>query len=255
MPPDIHAAFADALLMPDVPVPPDIVDPAGRVAPKRFAVYRNNVLVSLTEAMKATFPAVAALVGEAFFVEMAGQFVRKHPPKSPLLFDYGREFPEFLAAFPPLAGLPFLADVARLDHAWLDAYHAADATPFAPSALAGLPEERLLMTRFSPCPATHLVASVFPLVTIWQSARAGTQPRFAEAPAPEWALITRPDIEIGVTALEAAGGRFFEALLGGQSLGPAAEAAFLVNPEFNIGAALGLVLGLGGFAAVLPPTE
>jgi len=182
MQPDTQTGFTSALLDPDQAVPANIVDPAGRIAPKRFAVYRNNVTVSLIEAVKSTFPAVLALVGEAFFAEMARRFVRQTPPQSPLLFEYGRGFADFVAGFEPAGGLPFLADVARLDRAWLDAFHAADSAPFDSGMLAGLDDAGLSETRFVAASATRLVRSTYPLVTIWQAARDGEQPCFDHAP-------------------------------------------------------------------------
>ncbi|MEZ5722575.1 MAG: DNA-binding domain-containing protein [Paracoccaceae bacterium] len=70
-----------------------MVDAAGRAAGKRFDVYRNNVVVSLSEALATGFPVVRKLVGEAFFSAMAGVFVRAHPPRSPVLTMYGEGFP------------------------------------------------------------------------------------------------------------------------------------------------------------------
>ena len=254
MQPDTQTGFTSALLNPDLAVPQNIVDPKGRIAPKRFAVYRNNVTVSLIEAVKSTFPAVLALVGEAFFAEMTRQFVRQTPPQSPILFEYGRGFADFIAGFEPAGGLPFLADVARLDRAWLDAFHAADAARFDASLLAGLGDAALGETRFAAAPATRLVRSAFPLVAIWQAARNGEQPRFGHAPQTEWALVTRPDYEIGVRALHSATGHLFAALIVGQTLGAAAEAALLADPAFDFAGALGLVLSGGAFSGVMPPS-
>ena len=254
MQPDTQTGFTSALLDPDLSVPQNIVDPEGRIAPRRFAVYRNNVTVSLIEAVKSTFPAVLALVGEVFFAEMARRFVRQTPPQSPLLFTYGRDFADFIAGFEPARGLPFLSDVARLDRAWLDAFHAADAVPFDAGELSGLDDGGLGETRFAAAPATRLVQSVFPLVTIWQAARNGEQPRFDNAPQAQWALVTRPDYAVGVQALDPAAGQFFAALIAGDTLVTAAEAALAADPGFDFAGALGLVLSSGAFCAASPST-
>ena len=39
--------------------------------------------------------------------------------------------------------MPWLADTARIERAWLDAYHAADAEPLSAVALGSFPQERL----------------------------------------------------------------------------------------------------------------
>ncbi|MBP0650496.1 putative DNA-binding domain-containing protein, partial [Mycobacterium tuberculosis] len=67
MPPEIQAAIAAALVAPDRPVPAGLEGRDGRPAGRRFAVYRNNVVVSLIDALAARFPVVAMLVGDAFF--------------------------------------------------------------------------------------------------------------------------------------------------------------------------------------------
>ncbi len=237
--------FAAALLSPDAPVPEGIVDPAGRPAPKRFAVYRNNVTISLIEALKATFPAVEALVGEAFFREMARIFVRAHPPASPLLQEYGADFPAFIASFEPAAQLPFLPDVARIDRAWLDAFHAADATPLDAATLANTSEEALPALRFTAHPATHLLHAQFPVASIWQAARAKQTAAGIDPDAVETALITRPETEVQVTALSRAEGIFFAKIFEGETLGDAAETAFSENSGFDLSRALGILIGSG----------
>ena len=64
---DRQREFAAALLDPERPTPSGIIGPDGDVCPRRFAVYRNNVVVGLTEILKAAYPAVRRLVGEEFF--------------------------------------------------------------------------------------------------------------------------------------------------------------------------------------------
>jgi len=97
---------------------------APEIAPGRFPpaqllqVYRNNVAVNLTEALKAVYPAMARLVGDEFFAHAAGHYLRHHPPASGNLHDFGAVFADFLAAFEPARGLDYLPDVARLEWAW-----------------------------------------------------------------------------------------------------------------------------------------
>ena len=69
------------------------------------------------------------LVGDEFFAAMAGVFLRAHPPRSRMLMLYGDGLPAFLAEFPPVAQLGYLPDVARLEQAMRESYHAADSAP------------------------------------------------------------------------------------------------------------------------------
>ena len=125
--PSFAAAFARGLTDPARATPEDVVGPRGKAAIKRYNVYRNNVTVSLIDALAATYPAVQRITGVEFFRAMARFHVRAMPPTSPLLFEYGREFPAFIEGYEPAQDMPWLADTARIERAWLDAYHAADA--------------------------------------------------------------------------------------------------------------------------------
>src|SRR6516164_8103437 len=125
--PSFAAVFAHGLTDPTRTTPADVVGPRGKAAVKRYNVYRNNVMVSLIDALAAIYPAVQRITGVEFFRAMARLYARAAPPESPLLFEYGRQFPAFIEAYKYAAQMPWLADIARLERAWLDAYHAADA--------------------------------------------------------------------------------------------------------------------------------
>src|ERR1700757_4245369 len=135
--------FAAGLTDPTCPTPSGVLGPRGKRAVKRYNVYRNNVTVSLIDALVAIYPAVQRITGTEFFRAMARFHVRATPPTSPLLFEYGRDFPAFIERYEYAQGMPWLADTARIERAWLDAYHAADALPLAPNALTEIPPDRL----------------------------------------------------------------------------------------------------------------
>lgn len=214
-----QARIRAAILDPTAPIPDGMTDGEGRPTRRRFAVYRNNVIVSLTEALEAAFPAVARLVSAEFFRAMAGTFARAHPPRSPLIMLYGAGFPAFLAEFPPVAHLRYLPDVARLEQALRESYHAADAPPIAPSDLA-LPPETLAASRLHFAPAVRFIRSQHPIHSIWLANTSG-------GPRPpvrgEDVLVTRPGLDpVAVTIPD--GGPILDALIAGASIGDAADA-------------------------------
>src|SRR6516165_6163242 len=104
------AAFAPPLLDPARTAPPIVTGPNGKAAGKRYDVYRNNVTVSLIDALAAIYPAVQRITGTDFFRAMARFHVRATPPACPLLFEYGRQFPDFIEAYEYAAPMPWLAD-------------------------------------------------------------------------------------------------------------------------------------------------
>src|SRR5271170_5305176 len=153
------AAFSPALLDPQSELPTVVSGPNQKMAFKRYNVYRNNVTVSLIDALAAIFPATQRITGVGFFRAMARFHIRATPPTSPLLFEYGRDFPSFIERYEYAQSLPWLADVARIERAWLDAYHAADMKTLSPTALASIRPEQLSDVSFVSHPASRIVRS------------------------------------------------------------------------------------------------
>jgi hypothetical protein len=226
--------FVSGLLDPERVPPVFISGPEGKAVTKRYAVYRNNVTVSLIDALAATFPATQRITGGDFFRAMARFHVRTTPPTSPLLFEYGRDFPDFIEGYEPARSLPWLADVARLERAWLDAYHAADDRPLAPEALAAIPPEQMPNVVLTPHPAARIVRSRYSAVTIFAANRVDAPVPRIDASKPEDALITRPSLEVMVRVLPPGGAVFLSLLLAGAPLGTATNAAFANTANFDL---------------------
>jgi hypothetical protein len=242
-------SFASALLDPESAPPSSVAGPNGKAAQKRYNVYRNNVMVSLINALAAAFPATVRITGVDFFRAMARFHVRATPPTSPLLFEYGRDFPDFIERYEYASSMPWLADVARIERAWLDAYHAADAEPLAPQALACIPAERLADTVLMPHPATRIVRSRFPAVAIFAANRSAGPVGRIETSEPEDALVTRPGLEVQVRRLPPSGALFLTRLIAGDPLGAAAAAALAGRQAFDLSANIAGMIGAGAFTA------
>jgi hypothetical protein len=241
--------FVPALLDPGRATPDAVAGPKGKAARKRYNVYRNNVTVSLIDALAAVFPATERITGTEFFRAMARFHVRATPPTSPLLFDYGHDFPEFIQSYEYARSMPWLADVARIERAWLDAYHAADAEPLSPLALASIAPERLSDTVLTPHPATRVLRSRFPAVSIFAANRGDGPVGRIEATGPEDALVTRPGLDIVVRHLPPDGAVFMTRLIAGDRLGQAAASALAESPEFDLAANIAGMLDAGAFKA------
>lgn len=239
-----EADFAAALLNPDLAVPAGVVDAFGRPAPVRFNVYRNNVTQGLGKALEAGFPAVLALVGEEFFRAMALAFLRAHPPRGRIMMLYGDEFAGFIAGFEPARGLGYLADVARLEQALRESYHAADASAVAAQDLTALPEAQLLSARLQLAPALRLVRSDWPVLGIYN---AGLKGAASPAMRGEDVLVTRPQFDPVMQVLPTGGARFVEALLARKTL---VEALAGVPQGFDLAAVLGILIGTQAIVGV-----
>lgn len=238
----LQTDFAQALLDPDRAVPEDLTSHTARHPQKRFAVYRNNVVVSLVNALRAKFPATERIVGDEFFAAMARIFVTAHPPRSKILHTYGDDFGDFIAAFEPAAGLPYLADVARLEAARTRAYHAADVQPLAAAAFSEIDPQAVGNLRLTLHPSLQVLRSVHPVVTIWAMNSGELELGPVDPDAAEDALVLRPALAVAVRALPPGGAAFLLALSGGATLADAAANAVTDDARFDLTANLaGLV--------------
>jgi hypothetical protein len=217
------AAFAAALADPAA-LPPS--ETRGRLdAPdsRRFSVYRNNVMVGLIGALEARFPVSRRIAGAERFRAMARAFVRAQKPRSPVMIAYGAEFPDFLLRSDAAAEWPCLAELARLENAWVEAYHAGEASVATLAELAALDPAALPGARVEFHPAARLLHCATPAASIWAQ-----HPEGAKASAPpllpsEEILVTRPGADVLVRILPPGGHAFGTRLSHGASLGAAAE--------------------------------
>lgn len=256
-----QAEFARALLDPRLPLPPGLVGPDGEPSESRFAVYRNNVVSGLIDTLQASFPAVQRIVGPEFFRAMARVFVAGEPPDSPILLDYGVNFPDFISAFQPAATQPYLRDVARVERAWVEAYHAADAAPLAAAAFAHFEPQALCVLRLRLSPSVRLLRCRFPALTLWRMNVDDGVPAPVDFDAGgENVLVTRSLAEVELRSLSDGSAEFVQALIDGLPLIEAATLALAADsgfdPAANIAALLeaGIVVGYdaapGGTAGV-----
>ena len=253
-----QAAFSSALIAPELPLPEDVVGPTkAKKAQKRFGVYRNNVMVSLTESLRSAFPTVDMLVGEDYFRAMARVYISGNPPKSAMLATYGEDFGTFLDTFEPLAELPFLGDVARLEFAWLRAYNSADKRPLDPEQLQSIDPEQLGGLTFTLHPACQLLSAGHAAYSIW-AAHKTEDPSSAMASVedhPEEILITRPEWDVTVISMPSGGYTFAKGLADGNTLAEAAGMAAEAHESFDFAQNFGGLLETGALLELhLPKT-
>lgn len=237
-----QVTFAAALLDPARPAPDGLRVWNGSDPAVRFAVYRNNVVVSLIDALAATYPVVQALVGMDFFTAMARLYVLAHPPRARVMAQFGAELPAFIAKFDPAASVPYLADIARLELCQVHAYHAADVPAIAPQALQTVlaDPQRLATLRLGLHPSLHIVDSPYAVFSLW----AAHQGRGAvdAVDQPQTALVLRHGLEVEILPISASAGRFIGALQQGSTLLAAASADPALASELDLPATLALLI-------------
>lgn len=208
-------------------------------ATQRLAIYRHNVLTNLCGVLEDIYPVVLKIVGEAFFRHAAQQFVCAHASHSGDLNRFGDEWPAFLGTYEHATDLPYLSDVARLEWAWHEAFHAGDALPFEFHRLAAVPPEEHGLLRFALHPTTQLLQSIFPILQIWQVNQLdfSGQMEVTWDNAIEYLLVHR-DIADGVSVLiervSGAGHAFLCAFARHATLEEAAAVAMEIDAAFDL---------------------
>lgn len=249
-----EARFCHALLDPEQPVPEELVSWTGADAGQRFNVYRNNVVVSLIEALASTFDVTQQQVGRRFFRALAREYVPEHLPDSPVLALYGATFPDFIARFPPLAQLPWLADLARLEWLRVRAYHAADAVPLSSAQILarGAAPQRLLNARVQLHPSLGLLDSPYAVASLWAAHQ--DQGRLADVTInqPQEILILRPRLDVEVTLLPPGGAQLLRLLLADHPLGSAITQTQAQHAHFDAQRTLEILLAAGALTELHP---
>lgn len=104
-------------------------------------VHANTISHARLVALEDTFPRTREAIGHDRFNAHCRLFIQQSPVTAAPLTKIGAQFDTFLREADESAGM---ADLARFEWRWLQAYHAADAAPLALDALTGLDPEILL---------------------------------------------------------------------------------------------------------------
>lgn len=249
--PDLQAAFAGYLAGGDGGELAAIVRSDSISASARLRIHRHHVQQSLASALAATFPTVQSLVGAEFFAAMAKSFVAGDLPTQPVLAEYGAAFADFVAGYTPAQGLPYLADVARLDWALNVAFHSPAGSRLVAADLEGMAPDRLVGLTLALAPGAVVIHSAFPIDLIWQASQPGADGSVVD-PGTGGAvlLVNRRDDDAAFVPLSPAEAAFVAAILRGASLQAAAREAFDVEDAFDLSKAFGRLLALRVFAAL-----
>jgi hypothetical protein len=224
-------------------LPQEEADPAG------LAVYRNTIAKGCVDALAANFPTVASLVGDDWFRAAAALFAAEHPPASAALLAYGEAFPDWLAAFPPAADLPYLPAMAGMDRRWTTALFAQEAEPLSAEAFALAPEA-LAAARPRLHPSLTFAWFDSGLPSLWLAAREPEPGEMALSEPAQGVLIVRPHDRVRNRVLDLAGHAFLTAAADGATLGEAITAAGEADPAADLAALFAALIADGVFSGL-----
>lgn len=235
---ELQAEFRRALLGGGAAVLGGVIRDDGLPTDARLDIYRNNIFVSLKQALKDTFPVVCRLVDERFFLYATDEFIRIEPPEQACLVAYGARFADFLAEFPPCRELVYLPDVARLEWLMNVAAHAAEAVPLSPAALNSIAENDAPRLVFRLHPVLGFLESPWPVDRIWCANQPEADPEGLDLNMGGARLeVRRTGETVSFRRLDPATFVLRSMLAGGHRLEAATDAAFAADPCFEFTAA------------------
>jgi uncharacterized protein len=210
-----------------------------QLAEQRLALYRGNLTGAWDKTLSSAFPVLKALVGDEFFTALARAYGKAHPSQVGDLNQFGARFSDFLNDFPHVADYPYFPDVARLEWALHRAHYAEDAQPIDPARLMLLTPEQLDAAHLVFHPACSLITSEWAVVELWSAHQTEGEENYPkELAARNCGLVVRQQWKADVMPLTAAAHAALAALMQGQALGPALDAALEIDEAFDFGAQL-----------------
>lgn len=153
--------------------------------------HANTISHARLVALEESFPLTREEMGEDWFNALSRNYVETSPAKSCDLAQIGRHFARSLEN----ANLDMMVcDLAKIEWAWLESYHAADASPLTLEAISKLAEANLL----------NLAVTLHPSVRICPLRAPLAAPLMQLAGEMDVAaiLVVRPDAEVRLLAID-----------------------------------------------------
>lgn len=94
----VQRRMAEALASGDVISVADLFDTKLRPPQAGLSLYRHSMLAGLVDVLAKRFPEARLRLRDEAFFAAAEDFARRHPPHSPYLSEFGREFLDYVSS-------------------------------------------------------------------------------------------------------------------------------------------------------------
>lgn len=207
----------------------NIAEYATDMGARGLKAYKANAHALAERSLLAAYPVLAQLLGEESFPALARAFWHAHPPLRGDVAQWGAGLADFVRPSAQLADDPYLADVASVEWALHLCASAANQTSDTASlTLLMQHEPDELHLRLAP--GCAVVPSAWPVASIVTAHLNGSPSlqeagRRLQAGVAEAAVVWRADLQPRMREALAGEVAFVPALLSGQALGAALDAA------------------------------
>jgi hypothetical protein len=190
----------------------------------RLGIYAGGYGSRLIDALKSSYPALAALLGEEDFQALGARYVRSHDSPYFSIRNYGDALEEFLGEHADYASVPLLAELARWEWMLCAVFDATDAEPLGAAALARVAPADWPELRFTFHPSVRRLALSWNAPQLWKALTEGAErPELCVVAEPVAWLAWRQDLTTCFRSLEAGEAAALDAARKGQSFGELCE--------------------------------
>jgi hypothetical protein len=141
------------------PPPRDLLLPSATLeADERLAIYREMVFLRFHDSLAEDYPAIHRVLGEDDFQALVRGYLDRYPSRSFTLDHAGKDLPRFVAEASQLPHQALVKDLARLEWAVHQSFHADRAAVLTAGVIGQIPLELWTEARLRLAPATEVLA-------------------------------------------------------------------------------------------------
>jgi Putative DNA-binding domain len=107
-------------------------------ASERVEIYANAYFYRILDCLKEDFPATLSVLGPDHFHNLITGYLIAYPPTEPSIFYAGTYLADYLRDHPIRQRWPFIAELARLERAIVESFHAADERPLSEDVMRAI---------------------------------------------------------------------------------------------------------------------
>jgi len=145
-------------------------------AEERVDIYANMYFYRILDVLKEDFPATLAVLGAERFHNLVTGYLIEYPPAHFSISFAGNHLADFMRDYPLREEFPFLADLARLERALIEVFHAADATPLDAQQMRAIAPADWPSLKLTLHPANRILELRWNVATILSAVEQGEEP-------------------------------------------------------------------------------
>jgi hypothetical protein len=138
-------------------------------AEDRVDIYANMYFYRLLDVLKEDFPATLKVLGDDNFHNLATGYLLEYPPTEPSVLYCGRHLADYLRDHPLRTNAPYVADLAMLERAVVEAFHGPDARVLESEQLRAIAPEKWPALKLRTHPAVQVLKLKWQVVALLQA--------------------------------------------------------------------------------------